>query len=153
MPIHVQSSLGTKTGSQVQGNRVIIEGWTVGTVYTVLSGMEILGESLEHFVLFRETVSTMSDAPEFIRGDCDGNGTVDFTDAIFNLKKLFLGQGEGGCAGACDTDNNGSNDFTDAIVLLVSLFLGGVEPAAPYPDCGPDPEDGADSDCEESACP
>ena len=63
----------------------------------------------------------------FRRGDCDQSGTVDFNDAIFHLKFLFLGENEdevNSCRDACDSDDSGADDFTDDINTLRFLFLG-----------------------------
>ena len=84
----------------------------------------------------------------FRRGDCDQSGTVDFNDAIFHLKFLFLGENEdivNGCKDACDSDDSGADDFTDDINTLKVLFLGQGEipEPSPLPDethpCGLDP--------------
>ena len=83
----------------------------------------------------------------FRRGDCDQSGEVDFNDAIFHLKFLFLGENEdemARCPDACDSDDSGDDDFTDDINLLKFLFLGqGTIPTpGPLPDeshpCGTD---------------
>jgi len=84
----------------------------------------------------------------FRRGDCDQSGKLDFNDAIFHLRFLFLGENEevvNTCRDACDSDDSGTDDFTDDINSLEFLFLGqGAIPApAPFPDeshpCGTDP--------------
>ena len=84
----------------------------------------------------------------FRRGDCDQSGKLDFNDAIFHLRFLFLGENEdtvNSCKDACDSDDSGSDDFTDDINTLRFLFLGqGDIPApGPLPDeshpCGGDP--------------
>ena len=84
----------------------------------------------------------------FRRGDCDQSGTVDFNDAIFHLRFLFLGENEdtvNGCKDACDSNDSGADDFTDDINTLKVLFLGqGVIPEpGPLLDethpCGLDP--------------
>ena len=83
-----------------------------------------------------------NDDPEFLRGDVNANGNVDFTDAIAHLEFLFLGLGEIACEDAADANDDGMSDFTDAIRSLTVLFLGGV--IIPDPgtrDCGPDPSD------------
>ena len=93
--------------------------------------------------------------PEFIRGDPDGNGTVQLTDGIFLLNFLFLGGDSPGCFDSADADNNGTIQMTDGIYLLNYLFLGGSPPPAPFDGCGPDPTDPADKlACESSgSCP
>ena len=84
----------------------------------------------------------------FRRADCDQSGTVDFNDAIFHLKFLFLGENEdtvNSCKDACDSDDSGADDFTDDINTLKVLFLGqgSIPEPGPLPDeshpCGVDP--------------
>ena len=98
---------------------------------------------------FREFVEE-SEKPEtsFRRGDCDQSGTVDFNDAIYHLRFLFLGENEktvNSCKDACDSDDSGTDDFTDDINTLKVLFLGQGNIPAPGPlldethPCGTDP--------------
>ena len=84
----------------------------------------------------------------FRRGDCDQSGKLDFNDAIFHLRFLFLGENEdtvNSCKDACDSDDSGADDFTDDINTLRVLFLGQGEIPAPGPlpdeshPCGVDP--------------
>ena len=76
------------------------------------------------------------------------SGKLDFNDAIFHLRFLFLGENEdtvNSCKDACDSDDSGADDFTDDINSLRVLFLGQGEipEPGPQPDeshpCGPDP--------------
>ncbi len=87
--------------------------------------------------------------PLFRRGDADGIGDADITDAIFILGALFLGGEQPSCPDAADVDDSGIVDITDAINLLIYLFLGGADPADPGPGrCGPDPtKDDALAEC------
>lgn len=80
----------------------------------------------------------------FLRGDSNGDGSVDISDAIKTLGVLFLGEGEIACQDAADSNDDGVLDISDAISLLVHLFLGTVSLPAPGPErCGMDPtEDG-----------
>jgi hypothetical protein len=79
----------------------------------------------------------------FRRGDCNDDGTVDISDAQFALNWLFLGGPTPGCIAAANTNGDGEADISDPVYLLSFLFLGGVWPPAPFPDCGPMPEDEA----------
>lgn len=83
----------------------------------------------------------------FRRGDVDGNGRLNLSDAVALLGHLFLGGRSPACPDGADIDDNGAVQVTDAIGALGFLFLGGSEPAAPGPRaCGPDPtEDGLES--------
>ena len=81
--------------------------------------------------------------PVFHRGDVDGNGSVNVTDAVSILGHLFVGGAEPGCKETGDTNNDGKLDLSDAASLLNFLFSGGDAPAAPGPPgepCGPDPD-------------
>ncbi len=40
---------------------------------------------------------------------------------------------------AADSDDSGWVSISDPIFLLRHLFVGGDPPAAPFPECGPDP--------------
>jgi hypothetical protein len=78
--------------------------------------------------------------PLFPRGDADGNGRLEITDAIAILNFLFLGTFSPACEDALDSDDSGEVLITDAIALLGHLFLGspqGLPP--PFGDCGADP--------------
>ena len=104
--------------------------------------------SLSQFAVAEGAVAPLPPLPVFLRGDPDGNGTVQLTDGIFLLNYLFLGGDSPGCYDAADADNNGTIQMTDGIYLLNYLFLGGSPPPAPFADCGPDPADPADKlDC------
>ena len=81
--------------------------------------------------------------PLFHRGDPNGDGVADITDAVFLLGFLYLGGGAPPCMESADVDNNTSTEITDAIYLLSFLFLGGPPPADPGPPaapCGVDPD-------------
>lgn len=73
----------------------------------------------------------------FVRGDSNGDGKLDASDAIAILGYLFL-RGELSCPRAADVDDGGSLDVTDAIDLLLHVFSGGPPPPEPYPAPGED---------------
>lgn len=72
----------------------------------------------------------------FVRGEVNGDGSVDFSDAVWILFYLFFGGAEPDPLEAADIDGSGEVDSNDAILLLQHLFLGGPAPAAPYPEPG-----------------
>lgn len=84
------------------------------------------------------TVTVNTGPPDFIRGDCNGDGGFDISDAIASLGGLFSG-GVTNCKDACDCNDDGNYDISDPISALANLFSGGPAPTAPFPDCGPDP--------------
>ena len=78
----------------------------------------------------------------FRRGDHDGSGLSDITDALNLLGFLFLGTTGPICDDASDFDYSGALDITDALILLGHLFLGqpnGLPSPGTGPDCGADP--------------
>ena len=84
-------------------------------------------------------VGGASTGARFVRGDVDGSGQIEVSDAVTLLGVLFRGEGAVDCHDAADTDDNGRLELTDAIAGLRFLFLGGTPPAAPFPTCGVDP--------------
>jgi len=88
---------------------------------------------------------------QFLRGDCNADGSVDISDAMASIFFQFLG-GALSCVDAADVDDDSETDLTDIIYLLAYLFLEGPAPGEPYLSCGPDPTPDALS-CESSGCP
>jgi hypothetical protein len=81
-----------------------------------------------------------TEGSSFRRGDCNDDGTVDISDAVFSLGSLFLGDGDPDCDDACDSNGDGEMDISDAINTLGVLFLGqGSIPPPGMTDCGVDP--------------
>jgi hypothetical protein len=78
------------------------------------------------------------DEGNFIRGDANGDGTVDLSDPVAVLGYLFLG-GTLECQDSADADDSGGIDLTDPIFLLGALFLGSATIPPPFPGCGQDP--------------
>jgi hypothetical protein len=75
-------------------------------------------------------------AVRFLRGDCTTDGTVDLTDAICILGRLFAGE-EARCATALNANGDLEVNLTDAVFVLGFLFGSGAQPVEPFPDCGP----------------
>ena len=88
----------------------------------------------------------------FIRTDCNGDLSIDISDAISALDRLFAGIGPAPCIDACDSNDDGAFDIADPTFVLLHLFGGGVTPAAPFPDCGGDPTPDSLA-CASPACP
>jgi hypothetical protein len=74
---------------------------------------------------------------QFRRGEVDGSGEVNLTDAFGVLGYLFRGEPLS-CLDAADVDDNGAVNLTDAVVLLLYLFQGGTAPPAPFDAPGED---------------
>jgi len=77
------------------------------------------------------------DAPlaVFLRGDANGDGKLDISDAVKILRFLFSGD-TSDCAEALDANDDGRLDIADAVFLLGYLFSEGPRPPAPFPDAG-----------------
>lgn len=94
--------------------------------------------------------------PSFRRGDANGDGTVQLSDAITLLSTLFQGGGAPlTCPDAADSNDNGVIDLADPVFLLSYLFVaGGPPPPPPGPtDCGPDFSGDELGPCLGSGCP
>lgn len=76
---------------------------------------------------------------DFLRGDCNQDGSVDISDPLVTVVALFTGGREPSCPRACDATDDGRLDVSDAILELVFLFVGSQELPRPYPSCGRDP--------------
>jgi hypothetical protein len=83
------------------------------------------------------TVSISTDL--FIRGEINGDTSINIADAMFLLAQLFSGGPVGTCADANDVNDDGSVNLGDPVTLLAYLFSGGVTPPTPFPTCGVDP--------------
>jgi hypothetical protein len=79
-----------------------------------------------------------SPAP-FVRGDGDGNGAIEITDALIALGYLFQGQVGPACLDRLDSNDDGAIDISDPLHLLFYLFGAGPPPTAPFPGPGLDP--------------
>ena len=91
------------------------------------------------------------DVAGFKRGDADGSGFVELTDAVQVFNFLFLGRNAPTCSDAADANDDGAVDMSDGIASLNWLFLGGTEPPEPGPQaCGEDPTDDGLAECEYS---
>ncbi|MGE3164426.1 MAG: dockerin type I domain-containing protein [Planctomycetota bacterium] len=72
----------------------------------------------------------------FVRGEINGDGSVDIGDAIALLNFLFSGGAAPNPAAAGDVNGDGSTDVGDVIYLLAFQFSGGPQPPAPFPNPG-----------------
>lgn len=74
----------------------------------------------------------------FVRGDSNGDGSINLVDVVYSLNYLFL-NGPGDCLKAQDINDDGNVNLPDPVTLLGYLFLSGPDPVAPFPSCGTDP--------------
>jgi uncharacterized lipoprotein YddW (UPF0748 family) len=77
--------------------------------------------------------------PSFIRGDANGDDTVDIADAVTILGYLFLGDPAVACLDALDVSDIGVIDISCAIRILTYFFASGDPPLPPFPGAGYDP--------------
>jgi hypothetical protein len=75
----------------------------------------------------------------FVRGDANGDGKRDISDAVYELDFLFKGGPAVPCKDAADANDDGKLDLSDAIRLLGFLFQGTASLPAPFPGPGLDP--------------
>ncbi len=84
--------------------------------------------------------------PGFVRGEVNGDGSVNLADIIALGAYLFSGASAPSCLDGADVNDDGALAVDDMIYALSFIFSSGSAPSAPYPTCGPDPT--ADSlDC------
>jgi len=83
--------------------------------------------------------------PTFLRGDVNGDGSVNLTDGS-QLQLWVTGVGTiPDCLDAADVNDDGVVNLSDPIELFDFLYQGSNPPPAPYPAAGPDPTaDGLD---------
>jgi hypothetical protein len=74
--------------------------------------------------------TTEAGEPSPRRGDTDGDGVMNLTDAVALLGFLFLGGESPYCEPVADTNVDGRVDLADAVYILSFLFLGGPAPDA-----------------------
>jgi len=114
----------------------------------ILVGVAVLQPA--EFVIFR-VVKERATPVRFRRGDSNGDGVVDISDAIGLLGFLFLGDDAPPCPDAADAVDEGEPSISAAIFILSFLFQGGRPMPQPFPDCGEDPSGDALGECEDPA--
>jgi formylglycine-generating enzyme required for sulfatase activity len=85
-------------------------------------------------------VGSLRAQTRFIRGDTDGNGQLEMSDAIRVLGYLFLHTPDAlDCLEAANANAGEGLDISDGVYILSYLYLDGKAPPMPYPSCGLDP--------------
>ena len=87
-------------------------------------------------VFAREPLPPPREEPTFLRGDCNGDGVMDISDAIRQIRILFQGGAAQDCPAACDINGDSRSDISDVVYALNFLFRGRWAPPAPWPECG-----------------
>lgn len=143
-------------GSTANPNQFLIGGRTVGfTGPSPTSGPfdDFIGFIGEVRIYDYATIEVVP-ATAFVRGDCNIDGGMDISDAVFGLGVLFTGAGPARCEDACDANDDGGLDISDMVFMLDNLFVFGPPPPSPFPDCGTDPTDSDALCCEfNPTCP
>jgi hypothetical protein len=103
----------------------------LGTTYTP--------ETASSFVFLSGYVNVLPEISTFIRGDANGDETVDVSDPIATLRWLFTGGERPVCYDAADANDDGRIDLSDPVAALGFLYLGGPRIPPPYPERGEDP--------------
>lgn len=104
----------------------------------------------DHAMIFTAQPVVSSDA-DFVRGDCNSDGSVNLADAIFGLDVLFGGgSATPECEDACDGSDDGALNIADMISILNALFAGQPLPAPSL--CAQDPTPDLQG-CVASGCP
>lgn len=85
-----------------------------------------------------ETGTVTTAGTLFVRGDTNGDNSIDIADAISVLGYLFSND-PATCLDAYDGNDDGAVNIADAISLLDFLFTQGSPPPAPFPAPGVDP--------------
>lgn len=78
---------------------------------------------------------------EFIRGDVNGDQTVDVSDSVLLLRWLYASEDRPACFDAADVDDDGNITYADVLFLNRHLFLAGDPIPAPFPEADADPTD------------
>ncbi|MDE0740599.1 MAG: hypothetical protein OSB83_15460 [Planctomycetota bacterium] len=86
----------------------------------------------------------------FLRGDPNGDLTIDISDSMGIFSWLFTGGTEPPCLEAADANSSRNVDLSDGVYILQWLFASGSDPLAPFPDCAVAE---ATISCDRSTCP
>jgi hypothetical protein len=79
---------------------------------------------------------SLPETARFIRGELNGDGAVNLSDAIYLLNHLFRSGPPPGCLEAADVDRDHALTLSDGVDIILRLFSRYLAPAPPYPDCG-----------------
>ena len=88
---------------------------------------------------------------QFLRSDCNNDGTVNIADGVYGINYLFQGGADPVCDDACDSNDDGAIDAADMIYIFNYRFLEGPAPLAPFPSADLDPTPGDGLGCDGDA--
>jgi len=128
----VDPAIGYEYGLEVRD----VAGNTVGPTASTTAALVACGGAGATSGPGEEESTGSAQVVKFIRGDSNGSGTVDLSDAVLLLAYLYLGSGTIPCLDAADADGSGIVEMGDPYLVLGFLFLGTKSPPDPFPDCG-----------------
>jgi hypothetical protein len=89
----------------------------------------------------------------FIRGDADGNGRYNVSDAVIVIQEVLLNfQARFDCDDRLDVNDDETLDVSDALPILAWLFQAGPQFPGPFLVCEVDPTDNGDLGCVQANC-
>ncbi|MBN1419681.1 MAG: dockerin type I repeat-containing protein, partial [Planctomycetes bacterium] len=108
-----------------------------------------LGKPAEYAVgndtnmIYEFSLEISGGGPTFVRGDANGDGRVNISDASSLLQFLFNDGATPGCLKAADANDDGRVNVSDPSYLLIQYLFADAPtpPPAPFPLCGTDPTD------------
>ena len=147
---NVESGTGTFDGRFTSGSPTDVVGTQFEQTFDAafLAANPAAGNSYPYYCVvhfgFGMTGTVTVNVPvvdEFVRGDCNPDGSFNIADAI-NLLNFLFPSGAAptlDCQDACDCNDDGALNLADAICLLSGLFGSpAIPPVAPHPNCGAD---------------
>jgi len=119
---------GTLTGS---GDTVAVAPTGIGDIVVTLTAGDGLCQDASTSVTIKVVPGVT-----WRRGDADGNGKLELTDAVRLLTFLFLDAAKiPPCKMGADSDSNNKLELTDAVRLLTFLFLDSSKKPDGFPGC------------------
>ena len=120
--------------------------WTTTTAWRTritltdgVNGLEFLGTDAQGTDIGRVglTITKGAGDSSFLRGDTDGDLSINLADPLRTLGFLFH-QATLICPDAADVNDDGSINLTDVLEALEYIFRRGAPPAPPFPQPGAD---------------
>jgi hypothetical protein len=115
-------------GSGEPIKNIVVVQWASQTPLTHVGPIAVTGR-----------LQIVPDISIFVRGDSNGDGTVNLSDAQTTLNYLFLGRAVPACHDAADANDDGTINIVDAIATLDWLFRGSRRLPPPGGEAGGDP--------------
>ncbi len=119
--------------------------------FTISSATRRPKKVIDGEVRGKEVIVDPGDVP-FIRGDANGSGTVNLTDAILVANNIFAQRHVFfDCKDMLDANDDGNLDSTDPVTIINWFYNNGPAIPEPFDVCGLDPTDDG-LDCVHSNC-